>query len=267
LSAFYFVVIIAGTYWGRSNGAIYALLIYYLFFSVIGLLVVSKYNKSVHYLVKVEELTSQKACLKKIIIPVFLMSFVEAPLLWFAQAEIAKRGSYALVGGLSVILTIRYAIQVLPTYFYQAFTPIVTLLNMKGEYREYFNKFKKVSIALALVFVVLFVVLVLTGKFILGIFNEVYISYYQSYVISLFVLLFSLYSVLFKLHMMIREYQTVMFYMTILSSFFFLISFYAFLYFSFDMLNSFFYAQGLQYFIQLIVSVFVYNLDKKWNSV
>lgn len=123
------------------------------------------------------------------------------------------------------------------------------------------------SIALALVFVVLFVVLVLTGKFILGIFNEVYISYYQSYVISLFVLLFSLYSVLFKLHMMIREYQTVMFYMTILSSFFFLISFYAFLYFSFDMLNSFFYAQGLQYFIQLIVSVFVYNLDKKWNSV
>lgn len=267
LSAFYFVVIIAGTYWGRSNGAIYALLIYYLFFSVIGLLVVSKYNKSVHYLVKVEELTSQKACLKKIIIPVFLMSFVEAPLLWFAQAEIAKRGSYALVGGLSVILTIRYAIQVLPTYFYQAFTPIVTLLNMKGEYREYFNKFKKVSIALALVFVVLFVVLVLTGKFILGIFNEVYISYYQSYVISLFVLLFSLYSVLFKLHMMIREYQTVMFYMTILSSFFFLISFYAFLYFSFDMLNSFFYAQGLQYFIQLIVSVFVCDLDKKWNSV
>lgn len=104
---------------------------------------VSKYNKSVHYLVKVEELTSQKACLKKIIIPVFLMSFVEAPLLWFAQAEIAKRGSYALVGGLSVILTIRYAIQVLPTYFYQAFTPIVTLLNMKGEYREYFNKLKK----------------------------------------------------------------------------------------------------------------------------
>ena len=67
--------------------------------------------------------------------------------------------------------------------------------------------------------------------------------------------------------MMIREYQTVMFYMTILSSFFFLISFYAFLYFSFDMLNSFFYAQGLQYFIQLIVSMFVYNLDKKWNSV
>ena len=55
--------------------------------------------------------------------------------------------------------------------------------------------------------------------------------------------------------------------MTILSSFFFLISFYAFLYFSFDMLNSFFYAQGLQYFIQLIVSMFVYNLDKKWNSV
>lgn len=55
------------------------------------------------------------------------MSFVEAPLLWFAQeAEIAKRGSYALVGGLSVILTIEYAIQVLPTYFYQAFTPIVT---------------------------------------------------------------------------------------------------------------------------------------------
>ena len=67
--------------------------------------------------------------------------------------------------------------------------------------------------------------------------------------------------------MMIREYQTVMFYMTILSSFFFLISFYAFLYFRLICSTPFFYAQGLQYFIQLIVSVFVYNLDKKWNSV
>ena len=91
---------------------------------------VSKYNKSVHYLVKVEELTSQKACLKKIIIPVFLMSFVEAPLLWFAQAEIAKRGSYALVGGLSV--NFDYQICNSGTsylFFTKAFTPIVDFVE------------------------------------------------------------------------------------------------------------------------------------------
>ena len=220
-----------------------------------------------HHLKRVGELASQKKCLKKMIVPVFLMSFIEAPLLWLTQAEIAKRGSYALVGGLSVILTIRYVIQVLPTYFYQAFTPIVTLLNMKGRYVEYFDKFRKVSVTLALIFFVFLFCLVLLGKMILGLFNETYVDFYPSYIISLFVLPLILYSVLYKLHMMIREYQSTMLIMTLISSMVFIFSFYLFICFSVDLLFSFFYSQGIQYLVQLFFSLFVYLKDKSCLNI
>ena len=267
LSVVYLAIIVLGAYWGGSNGAIYALLMYYLLFSVVGVYVLFCYNKGVHHLKRVGELASQKKCLKKMIVPVFLMSFIEAPLLWLTQAEIAKRGSYALVGGLSVILTIRYVIQVLPTYFYQAFTPIVTLLNMKGRYVEYFDKFRKVSVTLALIFFVFLFCLVLLGKMILGLFNETYVDFYPSYIISLFVLPLILYSVLYKLHMMIREYQSTMLIMTLISSMVFIFSFYLFICFSVDLLFSFFYSQGIQYLVQLFFSLFVYLKDKSCLNI
>ncbi len=263
LSIVYLLIMVLGVNWGGGNGAIYALLIYCLLFSVVGVFVVFNYNKSVHYLVREGELNSQKFCLRKMIIPVFLMSFIEAPLLWLAQAEIAKRGSYALVGSLSVILTIRYAIQVLPSYFYQAFTPIVTLLNMEGRYVEYFAKFKKVSIALVSIYAVLLIGLILMGKLILGLFNDTYVDFYSPYIMSLFILLFSLYGVLYKLHMMIREHQLAMFIMTLISSVAFIISFYFFVYISVELLDSFFYSQGIQYIIQLLFSLVVYFRDRK----
>ncbi len=261
LSVVYLVIIVLGVYFGRGNGAIYALLIYYLLFSVVGIYVVFHYNKDVRYLVGVEELASQKSCLRKMIIPVFLMSFIEAPLLWLAQAEIAKQGSYALVGGLSVILTIRYIIQILPTYFYQAFTPIVTVLNVNRSYAEYYGKFKKNLIALFVVFIILFPVLILLGNTILSIFNESYVDYYKSYVLSLLILPLNLFGVLFKLHMMIREYQTIMLYMTFSSSVVFIVCF--FFLFTFNLLDSFFIAQGAQLMIQMIFGLIAFLRDRR----
>lgn len=262
LSVIYLLFIIVGINLGGYKGAIYALFAYYFLFSILGVIVLFLYNKGVHYLIRVDELASQYSCVNKIILPLFLMSFIEAPLAWFAQAEVARRGTYAMIGSLSVILTIRYVLQILPTYFYQAFTPFISSLNMKKQYKEYFIKIDKVIKMLGIVSLFLIPILLVSGKFVLSLFNEVYVSSYHSFVIAVFVIPLILYSVLLNLNMMVREHQRSMFYMSICSSVTFIVFLYVFIGRGINILDSFFLAQAVQYLTRLFFSVSIYLKDK-----
>ena len=165
LSLIYVILIFLGIKFYGYRGAIVALICYYLLFSVVGVVIIYIYNKKFNYLIRVNELSSQLTCLNKMILPVFLMSFIEIPITWLAQTEVARKGTYSLVACLSVISTIRYILQILPTYFYQSFTPFVALLNVKGEYQAYFSKINKVAKMLAVMCIILIPLLLLLEDF------------------------------------------------------------------------------------------------------
>lgn len=258
---FFFGLVAAGIHFFDTEGAIWALIIYLLVYSISGVIILGILNKKTGYIKKVSKIHEQKQSLYKMILPIFLMSFVEAPLLWLAQAEIGRKESYAIVGSLSVILTIRYMIQILPTYFYQSFVPHATVLNSDGLYKAYFKKYKQLSKMLLGVLVVLIPALIIFGRFFLKLFDEAYVDSYSSYVISILIMPFLLYSTLFKINMMIREHQVGMFYMTIISSACFLLFFYLFSYLNMNLLNAFFYAQAIQFGYQLLHSLKVYYDD------
>ena len=259
----YFGLIITGIHFYDYQGAIWALIVYYLFYSVSGIIALWYFNKKNHYIKKVGGIKEQKQSLYKMILPIFLMSFVEAPLLWMAQAEIGRRESYALVGSLSVILTIRYMIQIIPTYFYQSFIPHVTTLNSDSNYQEYFRKFKQVAKVLLLLFLALIPLLLFFGEFLLSIFNKTYTNSYSPYVISILIMPLLLYSTLFKLNLMILEHQVGMLWMTIISSICFLLFFYLFGFIGVNMLYAFFYAQAVQFGYQLLYSLKVFYSDQR----
>lgn len=263
LSLIYVILILLGIEFYGYRGAIVALICYYLLFSIVGIIIIYTYNRKVNYLVKVNELSSQLSCLNKMILPVFFMSFIEMPITWLAQTEVARRGTYSLVACLTVISTIRYILQILPTYFYQSFTPFITLLNATGDYVGYFYKLNKVAKMLAIMCVIIIPFLLLFGRLILSFFNDSYVASYSSYIISICVLPLSLYSTLLGVNMMVREHQVSMVYMSILSSISFLCVFYILLYIDFDVLKSFFVAQGALYFTRVLYSLFVYNRDKR----
>lgn len=260
---FYFVLLVVGIHFYDYRGAIYALLTYFFLYSISGVIVLFFVNKKTHYIKAVKNVKEQKQSLYKMVLPIFLMSFVEAPLLWLAQAEIGRRVSYALVGSLSVILTIRYLIQIVPTYFYQSFIPHVTVLNADGQYEAYFKKFRQVAKVLFLVLLAIVPILLLFGRFFLGIFDKAYVDSYPQYALSIIIMPLLLYSTLFKLNLMIREHQVGMFYMTIVSSCCFLVSFYLLSYMSVNILAAFFYAQAIQFAYQLCYSLWAYAKDQK----
>lgn len=261
---FYFGLIVVGISLFDYKGAIWALLLYYFLFSVSGVLLLVSYNKKTHYIVKVENIREQKQSIFKMIIPIFLMSFIEAPLIWVAQAEIGRSASYALVGSLSVILTIRYLIQIVPTYFYQSFIPHVTLLNSEKKFNSYFRKFNQVALMLFLASLFLIPFLILFGKLLLSIFNKSYIECYDSFRLSVYIIPLLLFSTLYKLNMMIREHQVCMLYMTVISSILFLSLFFVFTNSCDNILDAFFYAQATQYSVQLICSLSRYLKDKRF---
>lgn len=263
ISSFLFMILVViGNNYAGVSGCIISLLIYYFLFSIIGLFFVMFYRNKFSRFIRVDELMSQKKTVYKIIIPVFVMSFIDTPILWFAQAEIIRRDSFEVLAGLSVILQIRNIIQILPTYYFQAFVPIVSTLRITNV-KEYFNKFKKTSNFQILFYLILFPFFVFFGKDILSLFGSSYVEYYNSFIISFFVLFLVLQSVLFKIHLTIYEHQRIIMLMLIISSICFIISFKFFINNSINIINSFLYSQGIQYLVQIIITSLIFLKDKK----
>ena len=262
MAVFYMLITVVCTKFWDYRGAVYSILSYYAISSIVGVVVLFKLNIHTHYIKKVDEFRSEYVVLWNMVFPVFMMSFIEVPLTWFAQAEIGRRTSYAMVAALSVIMSIRYIVQIFPTYFYQAFIPYATQLFVLNKHNDYFEKYRVIVRTQALVQVIIIPLLVIFGRFFLSLYGKPYIEYYSSFVVSLIAIPLLLYSALFKTNMLIREHQQLMLQMSIFSSLAFFVSFYIFINLNFNVVNSYLLAQSLQYAVQLLYGVLSYLKDK-----
>ena len=253
--------IIVGIRLGGVIGAIIGLLLYYSFFSIAGLFIVLITNKRDHILGYVDNIWSERNIIYTMILPVFIMSFIDAPLNWFAQSIVAKYDSYSSVGSLTVISQIRTFIILLPTYFFQAFMPFVAVLNSKREYDEYFYKFDRMSKILIMAGIVLFIIVAVFGKFLLSIFNEIYIEDIDAYYVGMVFLPIHLFVILYKVHMVIWEHQRLMLAMTLISSIWYLISLFVLINFGLNSVIAFFGAQLVQEIVILLFAFYSYRKD------
>ena len=260
-SALGLIFIIVGIKLSGVDGAIIGLLLYYTFFSIAGLVIIIITNKRNHILGVVNNIWSERSIIITMILPVFLMSFIDAPLNWFAQSIVAKYDSYSSVGSLTVISQIRTFIILLPTYFFQAFMPFVAVSNRRKEYKEYFSKFERMGRVLALAGIVLFAIVAVFGKFLLSIFNEAYVEGIDAYYVGMFFLPIHLFVILYKVHMVIWEHQRMMLTMTIASSIFYLASLFILLNFKLSSVIAFFGAQLMQEIVILIFAYYSYRKD------
>ena len=262
MSLLYLLLTVLGIRFLGYRGAIYAIMTYYVINSIVGVWLLYMFNHSVGYIKKVDEIGSERSVLWIMVLPLFIMSFIEVPLTWIAQAEIGRRASYAMVGGLSVIMSIRYIIQILPTYFYQAFVPYAAQLFASGMHDEYFEKYRKIIKVETLLQFILIPLLMFFGRFLLSLYGASYVSYYSSFIVSLVSIPLLLYGALFKVNMMIREHQRIMLKMSVYSGLIFILCFYLFVFLHINPIDSFLWAQLLQYVVQLLYGIMSYLRDK-----
>lgn len=246
-----------------GSGAILALFCYYFYYSIVGVIILYKYNKKHHYLKKIDNISSEKNVIFKMIIPVFIMSFIEAPIGWLGQALIAHYDAISSVGVMTVVTQIRTFALLLPTYFFNCLTPFIVKLNQEHSYQAYFDKYARIFKILLIASVCLVFVLTLSGKIILAIFNRSYTSFYIAYLFGIALLPFQSTAILFKLNLLIREHQLVMMVMIIVSGVALLGSLFVFLELGVNCLIAVFASQISQYFVQLIFCIYIYIKDKK----
>ena len=117
-SVLYVIVIAIGIEMGRAYGAIMALYLYYAVYSLICLFFMLKFAPLHKVLWISKGFLSQHSSLYKMILPVFILSFIEAPIFWFLQVLLTKHATVEAVAGMTVMKQLRNFSALIPTYFF-----------------------------------------------------------------------------------------------------------------------------------------------------
>ena len=148
-SIFYFAVVALGIWMSGLSGAIYGVLCYYFVYSLVcGIVLFRQIGNNRRELFEWNNARTEMEIFPKLIIPVFALSFIAAPLTWWAQALLAKYDSLAAVGSMSAILQVRNFIILIPSYFFSTFMAFAATYHAEKKYDEYFHQFSRFIIPL-----------------------------------------------------------------------------------------------------------------------
>lgn len=166
-SILYVIVIAIGIEMGGAYGAIMALYLYYAAYSLVCLFFMLKFVP-LHKVLEISKgFLSQRSSLYKMILPVFVLSFIEAPIFWFLQVLLTKHATVEAVAGMTVMKQLRNFAVLIPTYFFSTFLAFAGRMNAEKRYVEYFDKFDRLLRIFALIGIGVGFLLSVSGKGIL----------------------------------------------------------------------------------------------------
>lgn len=265
ITSLFFVVSIAlFVYFYGLLGAIFALLLYYILYSVVSIAIIGKTIKGIS---KVNHI--RQNCIKylpilgKVIIPIFLLSFIEAPINWWAQVIMAKEDSFSAIGSMTIILQIRNLALLIPTYYFNTFTSFSSTLYAANDYNTYFGLFKKSILSFTLISIGGVVLISVFNQPLLGVFGDVYKQDSVAYIIAMLGIPFLILGNLLKIHLLIFEKQRLILAISVLTSSAFISSMYLFLGFGISCIISYFLAQLLQAILLFIFCIYSYLKDRR----
>lgn len=265
-TAVLFVVLIGmGAYWAGVNGAVLGLLAYYLFYALISILICCRRLPVKKFLsgLSTTSTLSQSRILWVMVLPMFILSFVEAPINWWAQVLMAKYDTIGAVGSMSAILQIRNLLIIVPNYFFSTFTTFQATLNAQNNQTKYFDNLKKVFAGCLLVGVLGTIALVLCGSFVLGIYGEAYKADLNAYYVAMLAFPMMITTSLMKSSLLIKEHQQLMLGASILSSIGQIGTMYVLLPNGVNPVSAYFWGQIMYYFITFIMCGACCIYDKK----
>lgn len=263
-SLFFLILIIFGVYIHGMPGAIIGMLIYYVLYSVYSLIVLNRIVSIKYYFV--EAFTgwrSELAIIHRMILPVFLLSFIEAPINWWAQLLLTQYDSYEAIGSMTAIMQIRNVVILIPAYFLNAFTSFASSLNANNNHSEYFKKFRKAMSWFLIGSSLVAILFICCNKILLGLYGPEYSTDSTPFAIAIIAMPLYILSSLLKVNLLIREHQQTMLCMSILGSFLFISALYAFLSANMSSVSAYFIAQFLQFSMTLIWCMRIYIKDKR----
>lgn len=263
-SVLFFGFVAIGIHLYSYKGGIYGVLFYYTLYSIITLCVVRYYVDIIRMIKnEMKNIKGEISVVNKMILPVFILSFVEAPLNWWAQVIMAQHAGMVAISTMTAILQIRNFVIILPSYYMNTFTSFATSLNTQHNYVAYYDKFKKSIFVFTIVSLVLIVLFQICSKQILGLYGNEYVEDSIPFLIANLAIPLLIIGNLLKIDLIIHEHQHLMLVASVISSIAFIISMLLFINIGMECVISYFGGQIVQLIVMYIMFKYQYIKDKK----
>lgn len=253
-------ILIAGV-----GGAIIGLLLYYLIYGVISIYIIAKKTELFALLqtTKWSAIKSEFVVLWTMILPVFILSFVEAPINWWSQVLMAKYDTIGSIGSMSAILQIRNLLMIIPSYFFSTFTTFQASLNAQGNQARYFSNLKKAFCVCLIIGILGSIILSLLGDYLLGLYGNAYRSEINAFYVAMSAFPMLITVSLMKSNMLIKEHQQFMLIMSVVASVFQLVTMYVLLPNGINPVSSYFWGQFVYCLTSFIMCIYCCLIDKR----
>lgn len=259
----YLAAVFVGIKLAGFNGALVGVLIYYALYSVASLFVLQYKYGFLNHLQKLKGFLLEISTLYTMILPLFVMSFIDAPVMWFAQVILAKSGSMGAVGSMTAMMQVRNLVMLIPTYFSNTYMTFAGELNSQKNYVDYYRQYQKFIHAYLYAGVGMFVLLSVFSQPILRLYGKDFMEDWQAMIWSNLNIPIILLIGLLKIDLMLKEHQRFLLYISIAWNAVWLISFYILNVFDVNPLHAFFCSQNLGALVFVLGLFVVYNKDKK----
>ena len=261
-SLFFLVSTIVGIHLNGLNGAIVSMLLYYSFYTLISLYTIWKTKPDIQLHFEKSKFKENLPVLSSMIIPVFVMSFIEAPVLWISQLMLAHYSSTEALSSMTIILQIKNFTILIPSYFFSTFMAFAGKMSVKKEYPSYFNKFSRLIRLFAIYGVSVAIIISMMGNLILSLYGKSYVSDNTGLILSKISIPLLVLIGLIKIDLIIQEHQKQLLYISIGWNIIWLILFFVALEYKAMPLHAFFGTQFIGILFQFLLFWTIYNNDR-----
>lgn len=263
-AALFFTAAYIGVLFEGLNGALYAIVFYYIIRSIIYIYPLLRKDDLRRITNRFKGCRKEKSVIVKMVLPMFLLSFVEAPAFWLAQLALTNAGGFESVASMTVVMQVRNVILIIPGYFIGTFMAFACNLNAQKEYSAYYNKFDRIIKLLFIGSTLALVALILCGKWVLTIFGSEYVNSMPAYFFGILCTPLYVYMSLTRVHMVIYNRQRILLILSILWNALWLGVFIATIYWTdYEALLSFFICQLIALGVYCLIIYLIYSTDKK----
>lgn len=203
----YLICVAIGIKIAGLNGALYGVIIYYSLYSIICLYLLYTKTTFRYQILRLKGFGKQASVIWTMILPVFLMSFIDAPVLWFAQVVLSKSGSMESVGSMTAMMQIRNLAMLIPGYFTNTYLSFAGDLNAKKDYCAYYRQFAKIERYYLVIGLSGFAVLSVLAPIILSLYGKEFMSDWPVMIVSNMCIPFYMMVSIYRMDLILKERQ------------------------------------------------------------
>lgn len=262
-SIFYIVIIYAGIKLDGLNGALISVMLYYGCYSIISLYFLYNKTSLMRHLPLLKGYKNELSSIRTMILPVFLMSFIDAPAMWVAQVILSKAGSMESVGSMTAMMQIRNLAMLIPTYFVNTYIAFAGELNAEKRYRDYYRQYIKIENLYLIIGVGLFIFFSVFSQPILYLYGKDFVSDWPAMIISNISIPLVMLIGIYRMDLLLKNHQQYLLAISLVWNGLWLLSLFILNKAGIAPLYSFFASQNIGAFVFLLGLFIVFKIDQK----